>query len=95
MKHLHQLVIPNVAAQWMVVAEFLEFNQATINIIEEKDRSDPEKCCKEMFWQWLSSDHGVKPKTWSTLIKTLKQIKDLTAVTEEIEEKLKSKFYHA
>ena len=95
MRHLHQLVIPKVAAKWIVVAEFLEFKQPTIEMIEEKGRSDPEKCCAEVFRQWLNSDCGVKPKTWSTLIKTLKQIKDLTAVTEEIEENLKSKFYHA
>ena len=94
MKHLHQIVVPKVAAEWRVVAEFLEFKQATINTIEEKCRSDPVKCCTEVFREWINSDHGVGPKTWSTLIGVLRQITPLTAVTKEIEQNLKCKFYH-
>ena len=93
MKHLHQLVIPKVAAEWRVVAEFLEFEQSTLSIIEEQYRNYPEKCCTEVFRKWINSDHGVGPKTWSTLIEVLRQMKPLTAVTQEIEQNLKCKFY--
>ena len=91
MKHLHQLVIPNVAAEWKMVADYLEFTLPLIKIIEERCRNDPVKCCTELFRQWLSSDYGVRPKTWSTLIETLKEITQLSTVTKEIEQKLKCK----
>ena len=91
MKHLHQLVIPNVAAEWKMVADYLEFTLPLIKIIEEQCRNDPVKCCTELFRQWLSSDYGVRPKTWSTLIETLKEITQLSTVTKEIEQKLKCK----
>jgi len=88
MKHLHQLVIPNVAAQWKTVADYLEFKLPIIKVIEEQCRNDPVKCCTELFRQWLSTDYGVGPRTWSKLIKTLKEIKQLSMVTKEIEQKL-------
>ena len=91
MKHLHQLVIPNIAAEWKTVADYLEFTLPLIKIIEEKCRDDPVKCCTELFRQWLSSDYGVGPKTWSTLIVALKEIKQLATVTKEIEHKLNCK----
>ena len=91
MKRLHQLVIPNVAAEWKTVADYLDFTLPLIKIIEEQCRNDPVKCCTELFRQWLSSDYGVRPKTWSTLIETLKEITQLSTVTKEIEQKLKCK----
>ena len=89
MKRLHQLVIPNVAAEWKIIAYYLEFTLPLIKIIEEQCRKDPLKCCTELFEQWLSSDYGVGPKTWLTLIKALKEIDQLSMVTKEIEQKLK------
>ena len=91
MKHLHQLVIPNVAAEWKTVADYLEFKLPMIKIIEVQCKDDPVRCCTELFRQWLSSDYGVGPKTWSTLIKTLKEIEQLSMVTKEIELKLNRK----
>ena len=91
MKRLHQLVIPNVAAEWKTVADYLDFTLPLIKIIEEQCRNDPVKCCTELFRQWLSSDYGVRPKTWSTLIETLKEITQLSTITKEIEQKLKCK----
>ena len=93
MKQLHQQVIPSVAAEWKTVADYLEFRLPMIKIIEEQYRSDPVKCCTELFRQWLSSDsdYGVGSRTWSTLIKTLKEIKQLSMVTEQIELKLNCK----
>ena len=91
MKNLHQLVVLNVATEWKTIADYLEFKLPMINIIEEKCRYDPVKCCTELFRQWLSSDYGIGPKTWSTLIKTLKQIGQLSMVTNEIEQNLNCK----
>ena len=91
MKQIHQLVIPRVAAEWKTVADYLEFKLPSIKIIEEQYRNNPVKCCTELFRQWLSGDYGVGPRTWSTLIKTLKEIKQLSMVTKQIELKLNCK----
>jgi len=84
MKQLHQHVIPNVAAHWRKVAEFLEFKISAIDLIEEKCRNDPLKCCEETFREWLKADCGIGPKTWSTLMANLKGITRLKSVAEEL-----------
>ena len=91
MKDLHQLVIPNVASKWKTLADYLEFKLPMIQNIEHQSRNDSVECCTELLRQWLSSDYGVGPKNWSTLIKTLKEIKQLSTITKEIEQKLKCK----
>ena len=42
-----------------------------------------------MMRDWLSTDIGIKPKVWSTLIAALKDVKQLTASVEEIEQDVK------
>ena len=91
MKCLHQLVIHKVAAEWKTIADFLDFESSTINIIQDQCRENPTKCCTELFREWLHTDLGLKPKTWSTLFDALKNVKQLTTVAEEIGQKLKSK----
>ena len=78
------IVIPRIQAEWEDVAYALHYKIATVNAIKEKKNDNPKKCCKELFVDWLSTDHGVGPKTWSTLIEKLKKIEDLAAVTNEI-----------
>ena len=41
-----------------------------------------------MFKIWLTTPHGVKPKTWSTLLTQLKKVEELVVGTEVIEKKL-------
>ena len=91
MKDLHKLVIPKVAAEWQMVADYLEIDQTTIEIIEEQYKNDPIKCCTELFRKWINSNCGQGPKCWSTLITILKEIENFTAVTERIEQMLKCK----
>lgn len=85
MRHLNNMVIPKIAAYWKKVADALEFEVWKIKNIEKKYRNDPEECCDELLREWLSSGLGLHPKTWSTLINALKEVKQLTAVTETIE----------
>ena len=89
MKHLTNLVLPKIAAYWKIVAINLEFKNSTIKIIQQKERDDPENCCLEMLTKWVTTDHGVGPKTWDTLLCTLKEIKKLTNACNEIEKELK------
>ena len=88
MKQLMDKVVPRVAADWKQLAFMLEFDISRVNIIKQKGRDDPESCCYELLCEWLSTDHGIKPKNWTTLLTALKQIKKLTSVTDEIEKDL-------
>lgn len=88
MKQMMDKVIPRVAAEWKQLAYMLEFDISRVNIIRQKERDDPEACCCELLCEWLSTDHGVGPKTWTTLLTALKQIKKLTSVSNEIEKDL-------
>jgi len=87
MKHLNSLVIPKVAAQWRVVADYLDYHPSMIQVIDQRWR-DPIQCCQDLFRDWLGTNHGVGPKTWTTLLSTFRQIKQLIAVTEGIEKEL-------
>ena len=90
MKWIHKIVIPNVSYCWNTVADFLEFSIQKRREIDERQRGDPTKCCVELLEDWLSTDHGVKPKTWSKLlyIAVLKEIRELRNVCLSIEEQL-------
>jgi len=88
MKQLHQHVIPSVAAHWKKVAEFLELKISAIDLIEEKCKSNPLKCCEEIFREWLKTDCGIGPKIWSTLMASFKGITRLKGVAEELCHKL-------
>ena len=91
MKLLHSIVIPKISSEWRKVADFLDLELSLIKIIQERFNNDPTKCCEEMLREWLMSDNGLQPKTWFTLIKTLKEFKQLPMVSEEIEQELKGK----
>ena len=78
------MVIPRIAADWSLVADYLEYEVEDKKLIREKCHHDPLKCCVELLEDWLSSDKGVFPKSWSRLIEVLRQIKSLTWTTEKI-----------
>ena len=87
MKALVKYVIPRIAHKWRTVADFLDYDDhmSTIEIIAEKHRDDPVKCCDGLLRDWLSTDHGAAPKIWKTLIKALKEIDELRTAVSEIE----------
>ena len=88
MKWIHKIVIPYVSYCWKTVADFLEYSIQKKREIEERQRGDPTKCCVELLEDWLSTDNGVKPKTWSKLLAVLKEIRELRNVCLSIEEQL-------
>ena len=90
MKHLINIVVPRVAAHWNNVAYNLDFSIPTVKIISKKFPNDPVSCCEELLEQWLSSSEGTQPKTWSTLLMSLKHMDHLRAAVEEIEKELKA-----
>ena len=89
MKQLLTTVVPKIASEWDKVAHCLEFTIPSIKTIQRKYRDDPTECCYHLLEDWISTDQGVTPKNWSTLLSVLKQIKNLTSVCNEIENDLK------
>jgi len=88
MRLLHEVVIPRIAADWSLVADYLEYEVEYKKMIKKKHHHDPTECCVELLEDWLSSDRGVCPKSWSKLIEVLRQIKSLTSATEKIVQNL-------
>ena len=82
-------VVPKIAVKWKRFAEQLEFDSGVVNTIYVKCRSSPEECCEEVFRDWLSLDHGIGPRTWSTLLKVLKETRGSEAASEQIESEVK------
>ena len=84
-----EIVIPKIQAEWEYVAYALRYQIPTVKAIKAKCNDNPKKCCKELFEDWLSTNHGASPKTWSTLLDKLKKVEDLAAARDEIMEELK------
>ena len=84
MRLLHEIVVPRIAAKWGVVADYLGYEVEYKQLIEKKCNHDPESCCVKLLEDWLSSNRGVTPKSWSKLIEVLGEIKSLKAATEKI-----------
>ena len=77
---------------WRTVADFLDYEIHTIQMIAEKYRGDPEQCCDGLFRDWLSTNHGVASKTWDTLMTRLKEINQLAVAVSEIRKELDNFF---
>jgi len=88
MSQLIKMVVPRVAHCWEKVAHFLEIESSRIKLIKKQHPNEPEDSCMELFDHWLSSGEGVEPKTWAVLLNTLKEIKQIRTVANEIEEDL-------
>ena len=84
MHDLNRIVVPKVSAGWEDIAYALQYDIPTVEQISERHKEIPTKCCKELFKNWLKTDNGAKPKTWQTLLDKLKEIEELSGVTEGI-----------
>ena len=89
MGDINKIVVPKIQAEWEDVAYALRYKISTVKAIKAKCNDNPKKCCKELFTDWLSTDHGAGPKTWSTLLDKLKEVEDLAAARDEIMDELK------
>ena len=89
MGDINKIIIPKIQAEWEDVAYALCYKIPTVKAIKAKCNDNPKRCCKELFKDWLSTDHGASPKTWSTLLDKLKEVDDLAAAKDEIMEELK------
>ena len=88
MRELNKIVVPEVSAEWEDIAYELGYEISTVKQIRNKHKENPTKCCKELFEDWLTTNNGAKPKIWQTLLNKLKEVEELTSITEGIIEKL-------
>ena len=83
MADINKIVIPQIKAEWEDVAYALRYKIPEVNGIKAKYSDNPKRCCQELFIDWLSTNNGIGPKTWSTLLDKLGEIKELTAAREK------------
>ena len=88
MDDLNMIVVPRISADWEDVAYALRYEIPAVKFIKSKHNNDPKKCCKELLIDWLTTNNGVRPKIWSTLLDKLKKIGELDAAREKIREEL-------
>ena len=93
MGDINKIVIPKIQAEWEEVAYALRYKIPTVDSIKTKYNDNPKKCCKELFKDWLSTGHGVSPKTWSTLLDKLREVEDLATARNEIMDELENLTY--
>ena len=79
-------VIPRISAEWETVAAYLEYTIPTKNTIKKANRGLPRECCKALLEDWITTDNGVKPKTWEKFIEVLSEIGSLAMVTKQIKQ---------
>ena len=92
MGFLIKYVIPKVKAYWEDVAYVaLNYDIPDVEAIKKKHH-DVKECCRELFKDWLMTEHGVKPKTWFILLQQLREVEELPTVVEVIEEELRQLF---
>ena len=88
---LIKIVIPNIQAKWDDVAYSMRYDIGTVNTIRT-DCKTAELCCKHLFENWLSTSHGITPKTWHVLLTRIKDVASLQEAAEAIERDLTSEF---
>lgn len=87
MGDLIKFVIPRIKAHWEDVAYVaLGYDIQRVEAIKQKN--DVKGCCRELFKDWLTTEHGIKPKTWSTLLSQLREVEELTQATDKIKEEM-------
>ena len=89
MKQLLTVVVPRIAMEWDKVAHYLEFSLFEIMIIRQQYSEDCETCCWHLLEKWISSDQGVAPVNWATLLSAIRHIKVLILACNEIKTELK------
>ena len=88
MELVHKHVIPKISEEWETVCDHLEYSLAIKNIISRTNNESSTECCTALLKDWVTSDNGVKPKTWEKLIEVLNEISSLAVVTKQIKQYL-------
>ena len=82
--HLIKTVVPRITTEWEDVAYALDYDIYTVEYIKCRNHNDPRECCKDLFENWLTTNNGAKPKTWSTLLEKVGEVNELALARKEI-----------
>ena len=86
MWELTKIVIPKIMSEWESLAFCMRYRPEEVEVFrKEQNLKD---CCKKLFTNWLTTGHGPKPKTYQILLKHIKEVEALKAVSEVIEKEL-------
>ena len=86
MWQINMIVVRLIMTSWEEVAYSLHYEIPQVEAIKSKGNENPEKCCKQLFVDWLSTSNGIGPKTWNTLLNNLRtRVVGLTPAVEKIE----------
>ena len=89
MKLLYKLVIPKISAHWDVVLANLGYDLAFKQELDRKYKGNPRECCTNLLEDWISSDRGLSPKTFTKLLEVLCTINDIAPFMRDIIDGLK------
>ena len=90
MHHLNKIVIPRIKSEWEDVAYSMGYRFRDVKAIKKESLNDLKECCQKLFSDWLDTSRN---PTWKTLLEYIKDVDDLSAAAEEIEEELHSGSY--
>ena len=83
-----KIIFPKIKAKWKYVAYSMKYAPNEVRTFEN-DSKDCEGSCMNLFTDWLTSNNGVTPKTWYTLIEKIKAVDGLQHAAKDIEEEVK------
>ena len=90
MRLLYKIVIPKVSAHWDVVLANLEYDLAFKQELDRKYRGNPRECCTALLEDWISSNRGISPKTFTKLLEVLCTINEIAPFMRDIIDGLKT-----
>ena len=83
-----KIVFPEIKAEWQYVAYSMKYAPNEVSAFE-RDAKDCKGSCLKLFTDWLTTNNGITPKNWCTLIEQIKEVDGLQQAAEHIEEKVK------
>ena len=89
MRLLYKIVIPKISAHWDVVLANLEYDLAFKQELDRRYRGNPRECCTALLEDWISSNRGISPKTFTKLLEVLCTINDIAPFMRDIIDGLK------
>lgn len=87
MHELNKIVIPKIKAEWEDLAYCMRYEPKDVESFRA-DSQDVKQRCKKLLFNWITTDHGPKPKNYQTLLNHIEEVDDLVNESEVIKKEL-------
>ena len=87
MHELNKIVIPKIKAEWEDLAYCMRYEPKDVESFR-LDSQDVKQRCKKLLFNWITTDHGPKPKNYQTLLNHIEEVDDLVNESEAIKKEL-------